>query len=31
MARALVCHPSLGGCNRGFARIDDTPTAKRLA
>jgi hypothetical protein len=27
----IVCHPSLGGCNRGFARIDETPTAERLA
>ncbi len=27
----IVCHPSLGGCNRGFARIDETPTARRLA
>ncbi len=27
----IVSHPSLGGCNRGFARIDETPTAERLA
>ena len=27
----IVCHPSLGGCNRGFARIDEAPTAQRGA
>ena len=27
----IVCHPSLGGCNRGFARIDASPTLAEAA
>jgi len=27
----IVCHPSLGGCNRGHARVDEKPTARRRA
>jgi hypothetical protein len=27
----IVCHPSLGGCNRGFARIDPSPAPAAAA
>jgi hypothetical protein len=27
----VVCHASLGGCNRGFARIDASPTLAEAA
>ena len=28
---SIVCHPSLGGCNRGFARIDSSPASAAAA
>ena len=27
----IVCHPSLGGCNRGFARTDASPAPAEAA